>query len=90
MVRLGAVANDHAIEKSDVNVAVQELDINDDNFGPSEIPDEDDLSTNVYGSRFASMDLPKYELPETGMPKEVAYRMIKDDVALDSAPQLSE
>lgn len=41
---------------------------------------ESDLSASVYGSRFASEDLPKHEMPEREMPKEVAYRMIKDDL----------
>lgn len=42
----------------------------------------------VYGSRFASQDLPKYEMAEGEMPKEVAYRMIKDETSLDGNPML--
>lgn len=37
----------------------------------------DDFATSVYGSRFAACDIPKVEMPESEMPKEVAYRMIK-------------
>jgi glutamate decarboxylase len=38
----------------------------------------DDFSTDaVYGTRYAACDLPKVEMPEREMPKEVAYRMIK-------------
>jgi len=37
----------------------------------------DTFSASVYGSRYAACDLPKTEMPESEMPKEVAYRMIK-------------
>ncbi|KAJ5957907.1 Pyridoxal phosphate-dependent transferase major region subdomain 1 [Penicillium viridicatum] len=43
----------------------------------------------VYGSRFATMALPSHQLPDGGMPKEVAYQMIKDDLALDGQPILN-
>lgn len=36
--------------------------------------DEDCFTTSVYGSKFAALDLPKHEMPEQEMPKEVAYR----------------
>ncbi|KAG4420996.1 hypothetical protein IFR04_005865 [Cadophora malorum] len=52
-------------------------------------PDEDKFTTTVYGSRFAAEDLPKHEMPEREMPKEVAYRMIKDDLSLDGNPMLN-
>lgn len=32
---------------------------------------QDTLTTAVYGSRFAAEDLPKHEMPEREMPKEV-------------------
>lgn len=38
---------------------------------------DDNFTTTVYGSKYAALDLPKYEMPETEMPREVAYRMIK-------------
>lgn len=50
--------------------------------------DDDCFTTSVYGSRFAVDDLPKHEMPEREMPKEVAYRMIKDDLSLDGNPML--
>ena len=50
--------------------------------------DADDMTTSVYGSRFAEQDLPKLEMPERAMPREVAYRMIKDDLSLDNNPKL--
>lgn len=51
--------------------------------------DDDTFTTTVYGSRFAAEDLPKFEMPEREMPKEVAYRMIKDDLSLDGNPMLN-
>jgi glutamate decarboxylase len=42
------------------------------------IPDDQNTySTTVYGSKYAVLDLPKYEMPDDEMPREVAYRMIK-------------
>lgn len=49
---------------------------------------DDDFSTSVYGSRFAAEELPKHEMPEGEMPKEVAYRMIKDDLSMDGNPMM--
>ncbi|KAF2162175.1 hypothetical protein M409DRAFT_69380 [Zasmidium cellare ATCC 36951] len=51
--------------------------------------DEDEFTASVYGSRFAAADLPKHEMPEREMPREVAYRMIKDDLTLDGTPTLN-
>lgn len=54
-----------------------------------QLADHDDCyTTSVYGSRFANQDLPKREMPEDEMPKEVAYRMIKDELSLDGNPML--
>jgi glutamate decarboxylase len=50
------------------------------------IPEESDFSTTVYGSKYAILDLPKHEMPEDEMPREVAYRMIK--LVSSSAPPL--
>lgn len=51
-------------------------------------PGEDEFSTSVYGSRFAAEDLPAHVMPEKEMPKEIAYRMIKDELSLDGNPML--
>lgn len=32
------------------------------------------ITTSVYGSRFAAEDIPRHEMPEREMPKEIAYR----------------
>lgn len=81
MVHLGQVENDSSIQKP-VN------DINGEQFGPPGINDEDIATSNVYGSKFAAEDLPRHEMPEGEMPKDVAYRMIKDDLTLDGNPTL--
>ena len=38
---------------------------------------DETFTSSVYGSRYAACDLPKVEMPEFEMPKEVAYRMIR-------------
>ncbi|KAJ5458896.1 hypothetical protein N7530_010840 [Penicillium desertorum] len=40
----------------------------------------------VYGSRFAARPLPSHQFPDGGMPKDVAYQLIKDDLTLDGQP----
>ncbi|KAL9615191.1 MAG: hypothetical protein Q9167_000397 [Letrouitia subvulpina] len=52
-------------------------------------PEEDEASTAIYGSRYASEELPVHEMPEKEMPKEIAYRLIKDDLSLDGNPMLN-
>lgn len=49
---------------------------------------EDEFATSVYSSRFAGMDLPHHHMPEYEMPRDIAYRMIKDDLSLDNNPML--
>ncbi|TID17977.1 glutamate decarboxylase [Venturia nashicola] len=51
--------------------------------------DQDTFTSSVYGSKFAGQDLPKHEMPDDEMPKEIAYRMIKDDLTLDGTPTLN-
>lgn len=46
-------------------------------LGPKGIELEDESAVSVFGSKFAGNDLPRREMPEGDMPKEVAYRMIK-------------
>lgn len=80
MVHLATIANDKSVDAS-LAKGVEKLDV-----GASK--QTDSFTTSVYGSRFAAEDLPKFEMPEDGMPKEVAYRMIKDDLSLDGNPML--
>ena len=49
---------------------------------------DDEFTASVYGSKFAQADIPRHEMPEGEMPKEVAYRLIKDDLTLDGVPTL--
>lgn len=79
MVHLSSIPNDEVTENKEVKKAHADL-----------LPTDDDaFTTSVYGSRFAGTDLPKHEMPENEMPKEVAYRMIKDDLSLDGNPMLN-
>jgi glutamate decarboxylase len=80
MVHLNPIAKDHEINQPLVK-GMEKLDINNTSM-------DDTFTTTVYGSRFAAEDLPKHEMPESEMPKEVAYRMIKDDLSLDGNPML--
>lgn len=79
MVHLGKIKNDSEVKKPLVE-AMEALLL--------DAPGDDEFSTSVYGSRFAAEDLPSHEMPEREMPKEVAYRMIKDDLSLDGNPML--
>ncbi|CAO3653715.1 unnamed protein product [Mucor hiemalis] len=49
----------------------------------------DSVGTTIYGTRWASQDIPRFEMPEEEMPSNVAYRLIKDDLALDGNPALN-
>ncbi|KAF2028894.1 glutamate decarboxylase [Setomelanomma holmii] len=78
---------------------IKEVQDEKDRFIPSEnvkssinlTPDDDDdyYTATVYGSRYASEDLPRHEMPDKEMPPQVAYRMIKDDLTLDGTPTLN-
>lgn len=59
--------------------AVQDLvgDIANLELGPPDIEIKESSISGVYGSKFASVGLPKYRLLDDEMPKEIAYRMIK-------------
>jgi glutamate decarboxylase len=46
-------------------------------------------SVTSYGSRYFSQPIPKFEIPEDGMPPEVAYRLIHDELNLDGNPSLN-
>lgn len=82
MVHLASVPNDSAVDAPLVEgmekVKVK-LDSSYDN----------DKTLSVYGSRFASEELPKHEMPDREMPKEIAYRLIKDELSLDGNPMLN-
>ncbi|KAI9883903.1 MAG: hypothetical protein M1823_004317 [Watsoniomyces obsoletus] len=76
MVHLSKVTKDAEAD----NLTLKKLHIND--------AIHNEFTTSVYGSRFAAQDLPKLEMPEQEMPREVAYRLIHDDLSLDGNPIL--
>lgn len=45
--------------------------------------------TTTYGSRYFSESIPKYEMPEEGMPAKAAYQMITEELNLDGNPALN-
>ena len=81
MVHLASVPSDKAT-KAPLTKGMENLTIE-----PNDA--EDEVTASVYGSRFASQSLPLHEMPEKEMPKEVAYRMIRDDLSLDGNPMLN-
>ncbi|KAI9726357.1 MAG: hypothetical protein M1828_001631 [Chrysothrix sp. TS-e1954] len=83
MVHLASVPNDKEAKQSPVEtLGLDKLSLAGQDGG-------DDSTVSVYGSRFACEDLPTHSMPEREMPPQVAYRMIKDDLALDGTPTLN-
>ena len=78
MVHLAKVKRDSEIDKTLERVDSIKLDST----------EEDGFYSSVYGTRFAAEQLPSTEMPEREMPREVAYRMIKDELSLDGNPML--
>lgn len=52
-------------------------------------PGPNEVSESVYGSKFASEGLPSGAMPEGEMPRDIAYRLIKDHLSLDGNPVLN-
>ena len=46
-------------------------------------------NTTTYGSRYFSESIPKYEMPEDGMPAKAAYQLIREELNLDGNPALN-
>lgn len=68
MVHLGRVKTDKDLSES-VLPGLENINLTS--------PAEDEYTASVYGSRFAATDLPRHEMPDEEMPKEIAYRLIK-------------
>lgn len=79
MVHLGKIATDKDLSDR-LGPAIDQMSLG--------APGQDEFTSSVYGSRYAAADLPKHEMPEDEMPREIAYRMIKDDLTLDGTPTL--
>jgi glutamate decarboxylase len=45
--------------------------------------------TTTYGSRYFSKSVPKFEMPDEGMPARAAYQIIHDELNLDGNPALN-
>ncbi|KAI1340092.1 glutamate decarboxylase [Xylariaceae sp. FL0016] len=82
MVHLSRVPTNRELDASSLPDAVKKIKLQLSN-------EEDAFTTSVYGSKFAAQDLPRHEMPEGEMPKDVAYRMIKDELSLDGNPMLN-
>jgi len=50
---------------------------------------DENKETTIYGSRYFSKEVPKYVLPEDGMPARAAYQIIHDEMNLDGNPALN-
>ena len=44
---------------------------------------------STYSTRYFTESVPKYEIPESGMPANAAYQLVKDEVSLDGNPALN-
>ncbi|KAF2157193.1 glutamate decarboxylase [Myriangium duriaei CBS 260.36] len=84
MVNLDSVQHEQSLQEILGDVSNLKL-------GPpgAKLDEATDAAVSVYGSKFAAHGLPTTEIPEETMPKEVAYRMIKDALALDGTPSLN-
>lgn len=79
MVHLTSVNRDQGVDS--LPEAVSKVSLQ-----PSE--EADSFTTSIYGSRFAAEDLPRLEMPDGEMPKDIAYKLIKDELSLDGNPML--
>ncbi|MEQ9071019.1 MAG: pyridoxal-dependent decarboxylase, partial [Gimesia chilikensis] len=55
-------------------------------------PNEDDLDsviTPAYGGRYIREPVPKYQMPQAGLPPKVAYNLIRDELILDGNSRLN-
>lgn len=53
-------------------------------------PDKaEENSSVIYSNRYFANDIPKFKIPEDGMPAEAAYQLVKDELNLDGNPALN-
>jgi glutamate decarboxylase len=55
----------------------------------SQIPDIQQEHALTYGSRYIGKPVPKYRMPESSMPANVAYQIVHDELNLDGNPALN-
>ncbi len=53
------------------------------------LPSHERLLSFTYGGRSFSQDIPRFEIPDHGIPPESAYRLIADELNLDGNPSLN-
>ena len=51
--------------------------------------EDEKKETTIYGSRYFTSSVPKFVMPEDGMPARAAYRLIHDEMNLDGNPALN-
>ena len=44
---------------------------------------------STYSTRYFSAPVPRYEMPERGMPANAAYQLVHDEMNLDGNPSLN-
>jgi len=55
----------------------------------NKLSDDEKQQTSTYGTRYFAQSVPKYEIPEEGMPAPAAYRLIHDQLNLGGNPSLN-
>ncbi len=55
----------------------------------SQLAQVEQMHAPTYGSRYSTEPIPKYEMPERGIPAEVAYQLIHDELRLDGNAALN-
>lgn len=50
---------------------------------------EERFNASTYSDRYFSEEIPKFEIPEEGMPANAAYQLIHDELNLDGNPSLN-
>ena len=55
----------------------------------SQLAQIEQMQTPTYGSRYSTEPIPKYSLPDQGIPAEVAYQLIHDELRLDGNAALN-
>lgn len=55
----------------------------------NKLSENEKQQTSTYGTRYFAQNVPKYEIPEEGMPAPAAYRLIHDQLNLDGNPSLN-
>ena len=53
------------------------------------LAETEQMQAPTYGSRYSTEPIPKYEMPEKGIPAEVAYQLIHDELRLDGNAALN-